>query len=72
MRTTLIIFICVLLSLGSGFAQDQRADSALQKGDYDTAFKLLSARLVSNPNDTAAQKDLLRVYIETGKRADLN
>ena len=42
----------------------------LKKGDYDTAFKLLSARLVSNPNDAVAQKALLRVYIETGRYAE--
>ena len=42
----------------------------LQRGDYDNAFKLLSARLVSNPNDTVAQKALLRVYIETGRYAE--
>jgi len=39
----------------------------LKKGDYDNAFKLLSARLVSNPNDTVAQRALLRVFIETGR-----
>jgi tetratricopeptide (TPR) repeat protein len=39
----------------------------LKKGDYDNAFKLLSARLVSNPNDALAQRALLRVYIETGR-----
>ncbi|HVI72277.1 MAG TPA: tetratricopeptide repeat protein, partial [Pyrinomonadaceae bacterium] len=39
----------------------------LKKGDYDNAFKLLSARLVSNPTDTVAQRALLRVFIETGR-----
>ena len=46
---------------------ETRGLAELQKGDYDNAFKLLSARLVSNPNDTIAQKALLRVYIETGR-----
>src|SRR5947207_13540811 len=39
----------------------------LKKGDYDNAFKLLSARLVSHPDDVAAQRGLLRVYLETGR-----
>jgi tetratricopeptide (TPR) repeat protein len=39
----------------------------LKRGDYDNAFKLLSARLASNPNDTVAQRGLLRVYLETGR-----
>ena len=42
----------------------------LRKGDYDTAFKLLSARLTSNPDDVVAQKALLRVFIETGRYAE--
>jgi tetratricopeptide (TPR) repeat protein len=56
------------------FAQSQtpepRGLAELRKGDYDNAFKLLSARLVSAPNDTVAQKALLRVYIETGRYAE--
>jgi len=46
---------------------ETRGLAELKKGDYDNAFKLLSARLVSNPNDTVAQQALLRVYIETGR-----
>ena len=46
---------------------DTRGRAELKKGDYDNAFKLLSARLASNPNDFAAQQALLRVYIETGR-----
>ncbi len=46
---------------------DTRGLAELKKGDYDNAFKLLSARLASNPNDFAAQQALLRVYIETGR-----
>jgi len=41
-----------------------------RKGDYDNAFKLLSARIASNPNDVVAQKALLRVYFETGRYAE--
>lgn len=48
--------------------QDEpRGLAELRKGDYENAFKLLSARLTSNPNDTVAQKALLRVYLETGR-----
>ena len=49
-------------------SQDElRGLAELRKGDYDNAFKLLSARLTSNPNDTVAQEALLRVYNETGR-----
>ena len=46
---------------------EQRGLAELAKGDYENAFKLLSARLTSNPNDTVAQQALLRVFIETGR-----
>ena len=49
---------------------ETRGLAELKKGDYDNAFKLLSARLVSNPNDAVAQRALLRVYIETGRYAE--
>ncbi|HZM99058.1 MAG TPA: tetratricopeptide repeat protein, partial [Pyrinomonadaceae bacterium] len=55
------------------FVHSQRELSGLaelKKGDYDNAFKLLSARLVSNPTDTVAQRALLRVFIETGRYAE--
>src|SRR5688572_11084086 len=52
-------------------AQDQpnisRGLLELKKGDYDNAFKLLSARLAANPNDFIAQKAILRIYLETGR-----
>jgi tetratricopeptide (TPR) repeat protein len=76
MRLRAAIFIIILAAVAAlapisppSLAQ-QQADLALQKGDYDNAFKLLSARLVSNPNDTAAQKALLRIFLETGKYAE--
>ncbi len=61
----------ILLALGT-LAQtpETRGLAELKKGDYDNAFKLLSARLVSNPNDTVAQRALLRVYMETGRYAE--
>lgn len=49
---------------------ETRGLAELKKGDYENAFKLLSARLVSNANDVVAQKALLRVYIETGRYAE--
>ena len=49
---------------------DTRGLAELKKGDYDNAFKLLSARLASNPNDFPAQRALLRVYIETGRYSE--
>src|SRR5262249_61843950 len=42
----------------------------LKKGEYETAAKLLTARLASNPDDAKAQQALLRVYIETGRYTD--
>ena len=63
--------LVILLALGT-LAQtpETRGLAELKKGDYDNAFKLLSARLVSNPNDAVAQRALLRVYIETGRYAE--
>jgi len=61
-------FLFILVALFP-FAQspETRGLAELKKGDYDNAFKLLSARLVSNPNDVVAQRALLRVFIETGR-----
>ncbi len=58
----------LFLALGA-FAQtpEPRGLAELKKGDYDNAFKLLSAHLVTNPNDVVAQRALLRVYIDTGR-----
>ena len=56
----------------AGLAQSPeiRGLAELKKGDYDNAYKLLSARLVSNPTDSVAQRALLRVFIETGRYAE--
>jgi len=62
----LLVFALVAFSQ----TQETRGLAELKKGDYDNAFKLLSARLVSNPNDAVAQRALLRVFIETGKYAE--
>jgi tetratricopeptide (TPR) repeat protein len=69
MRIKSVIVILFLLTLGVQ-TSDQRGLAELKKGDYDNAFKLLSARVASNPNDVVAQKALLRVYIETGRYSE--
>ncbi|HEX6045578.1 MAG TPA: tetratricopeptide repeat protein [Pyrinomonadaceae bacterium] len=72
-RTTAILFIFIafcalaLLEVVHSQTNELRGLAELRKGDYDNAFKLLSARLVSNPNDAVAQTALLRVYNETGR-----
>jgi tetratricopeptide (TPR) repeat protein len=70
--THAVLLILLALSTFATFAQtpELRGLAELKKGDYDNAFKLLSARLVSNPNDAVAQRALLRVYIETGRYAE--
>ena len=69
----LCVFACLLLLLvlsAAAQAPETRGLAELKKGDYDNAFKLLSARLVSKPDDAVAQRALLRVYIETGRYAE--
>ena len=64
---------CFLFALGivvHSQISDTLGLAELKKGDYDNAFKLLNARLASNPNDFPAQKALLRVYIETGRYSE--
>ena len=39
----------------------------LRKGDYQSAIKLLTARLAANPGDADAETGLLRAYLETGR-----
>ena len=74
-RTASFFLFLALAVIGVGPVVHSQSDeprglAELRKGDYDNAFKLLSARLTSNPNDTVAQKALLRVYIETGRYAE--
>ena len=70
----LSVVFCALAVVGpvvhSQSDEPPRGLAELRKGDYENAFKLLSARLTSNPNDTVAQKALLRVYLETGRYAE--
>src|SRR5215217_4551788 len=63
-----IFFLITLAAVAQ--TPDTRGLAELKKGDYENAFKLLSARLNSNPNDAVAQRALLRVYIETGRYAE--
>jgi tetratricopeptide (TPR) repeat protein len=58
----LLFAICI-----TALAQTAPGFDELKKGDYENAFKLLSAHLVQTPTDTVAQRALLRVYIETGR-----
>jgi tetratricopeptide (TPR) repeat protein len=60
-----LLFLFTLFALAQ--SRETPGLAELNKGDYDSAFKLLSARIASNSNDTVAQRALLRVYIETGR-----
>jgi tetratricopeptide (TPR) repeat protein len=68
-RNCFCIFGVLSLIAFSAFAQSPEVPglAELHKGDYDNAFKLLSARVTANPDDAVAQRALLRVYIETGR-----
>ncbi|HEU0253896.1 MAG TPA: tetratricopeptide repeat protein [Pyrinomonadaceae bacterium] len=61
-----VFFLAAALSASTQII-DVSGQDELKRGDYDNAFKLLSARLASNPNDTVAQRALLRVFLETGR-----
>src|ERR1043165_6701053 len=63
-------FLLLVLFAFSAVAQTPGL-AELKKGDYDNAFKLLSAHVAANPNDVVAQRALLRVYLETGRYTDL-
>jgi len=75
LRLCVFVRAIVFLLLGlCAFAHAQIIDTSglaeLKKGDYDSAFKLLNARLTANSNDVAAQRGLLRVYLETGRYSE--
>ena len=70
----LILLLCVAGGLLNIKAQQQEppvGEAPLKKGDYETALKLLNSRLGSNPNDQVAQRNLLRVYLETGRYSEV-
>ena len=60
-----------LLNIRAQQQEPAVGEVALKKGDYDTATKLLNSRLGSDPNDQLAQRNLLRVYLETGRYSEL-
>ena len=62
--------ICLFVIALLAQTPDNRGLAELKKGDYENAFKLLSARLASNSTDVVAQQALLRVYLETGRYAE--
>src|SRR5678815_3627313 len=65
-----ILALMLCAAMGNLRAQQKEPGSgeiALKNGDYETALKQLNARLGSDPNDQSAQRNLLRVYLETGR-----
>jgi tetratricopeptide (TPR) repeat protein len=66
--TCSIASVCTFLSGARAQSPDQLPGVAeLKKGDYDNAIKLLSARLGTGGADVAAEENLLRAYLETGR-----
>jgi tetratricopeptide (TPR) repeat protein len=63
-----LVFVSVFLRHTFAQAPDDLPGVAeLKKGDYDNAIKLLQGRLAANPADAAAEQNLLRALIETGR-----
>jgi len=67
---TIVAVLVIAVCAAQTQTNELRGLAELKRGDYDNAFKLVSARLVSNPTDIVAQKALLRVFIETGRYAE--
>jgi tetratricopeptide (TPR) repeat protein len=65
----LSIAACSCLNV-SAQTQPEAGRAELKKGDYENAFKILSARLNANPSDAEAQRGQLEVFIETGRYAE--
>lgn len=65
-----VLLFVALCAVAQSQTNDSRGFAELKKGDYENAFKLLTAQLASNPNDVAVQKALLRVYLETGRYSE--
>jgi tetratricopeptide (TPR) repeat protein len=65
---------CFLICVISGcfFAQTPTPTglNELRKGDYDTAIRLLNARLNANATDAGAEENLLKAFIETGRYSE--
>ena len=64
-------FVAILIATTGTSAQSEPQETPGQtefnKGDYDNAIKLVSAHLATNANDAAAERLLLRAYIDTGR-----
>ena len=69
--TLILLFISVWVLSPRMLAQSQPDEmpgaAELKKGEYDSAIKLLTARLATNSEDAEAEKSLLRAYLETGR-----
>ncbi|HYJ86518.1 MAG TPA: tetratricopeptide repeat protein [Pyrinomonadaceae bacterium] len=67
----LVVFVSICFFIPGAFAQAPADElpglAELKKGDYETAIKLFSARLVTNPNDSDSEKHLLLAYREIGR-----
>lgn len=66
----IICVVCLICALP--FSAQTQTDEAvglaeLKKGDYQNAVRLLNARLATNPNDSVAERNLLRAFLETGR-----
>ena len=73
----LSVLICAIASVSISLrhARAQSPDelpgvAELKKGDYDSAIKLLTARLGASAADAQAEENLLRAYLETGRYAE--
>ncbi|MGZ8844726.1 MAG: tetratricopeptide repeat protein, partial [Pyrinomonadaceae bacterium] len=70
----LLFLFSVCLTLPRSIAQTQPDElpglAELKKGDYENAIKLLTARLATKAEDTQAEANLLRAYIETGRHVE--
>ena len=68
---TMLLAAALLLFAGAVGAQSAKDEAPglaeLKKGEYARAVELLGARLKSNPSDAAAQKHLLRAFLEQGR-----
>ena len=65
-----VLLFVALCAVAQSQTNDSRGFAELKKGDYQNAFKLLTAQLAANPNDVAVQKALLRAYLESGRYSE--
>ena len=67
-----ILTLCLVLprALAQTQPDEQPGVAELKKGDYESAIKLLTARLATNADDAETAKNLLRAYLETGRYSE--